>query len=103
MANKNQEIAGKIKAMALKYGWQYAVRGGVLTIVKKFTPGSRHEFVTADGEYYDILSLLPMSSPGSTWGTDGGGIGAVSAMKSGIMRMNKSGGNKNVLRELGKL
>ena len=103
MVNKNQEIALKIKAMANQFGWDYTVRSGVLTIVKRFTPYSNEEFVQADGEYYSILGLLPQSSPGSTWGTEGSGIGAVSAMKSGTFTMHKSGGNKNVLRELVKL
>ena len=103
MVNKNQEIAEKIKAMAANLGWTYIVRDSVLTIVKRFTPGSNDEFVKADGEYYSILGLLPQSSPGSTWGTSGGGIGALSAIESGVMAMHKSGGNKDVLNALGKI
>lgn len=100
MAN---EIALEIKNMADKLGWRYSVSDGILTIVKDITPNDNAAFVRADGEYYSILGLLPRSSPGSMWGTDGGGAGAEVAMKTGKFIMNKSGGNKNVLRELGKL
>jgi hypothetical protein len=54
-------------------------------------------------EYYSILGLLPTTSAGSIWGTDGGGIGAVSAMNTGLFKMNKSGGSKRVLTALAKL
>jgi hypothetical protein len=54
-------------------------------------------------EYFSILGLLPTTSPGSIWGTDGGGIGALSAMKSGTFVMNKSGGSKRVLKVLAKM
>jgi hypothetical protein len=54
-------------------------------------------------EYYSILELLPTTSPGSVWGTDGGGIGAISAMNTGVFTMNKSGGSKRVLSALKKI
>ena len=98
-----KEAALSIKAMCDKLGWNYQVRGSVLTITKKFTAGSNCEFVEADMEYYSILGLLPSSSPGSIWGTDGGGVGALSAINSGLFQMNKSGGNKRVLTALEKL
>lgn len=103
--DQTQAIAQEIADLCKKLGWKYDVRpgGDVLTITKEFTPGDRDEFVQADGEYYDILSLLPTSSSGSTWGTDGSGIGALSAIKNGLFRMNKSGGNKTVLKKLQKL
>jgi len=104
MAKKdNEAIALAIKNMADKLGWQIGVSGSTLTIVKKFAPSNNDAFVQADGEYYSILSLLPQSSPGSTWGTDGGGIGALSAIKYGVFTMHKSGGNKNVLKALSRV
>lgn len=99
--SKNKEIAEKIKAMAVELGWSYKVHDGILTITKLFTPGSNDEFYQADGEYYSILELLPQSSPGSIWGTDGGGMGAPGAKRDGVFTMNKSGGNKFVLKALG--
>ena len=101
--NKHQEIAAKIKAAAVMRGWKVNVSGDVLRITKTFKKNNRDEFVQADSEYYSILSLLPTKRPGSTWGTDGGGIGAFSALESGFFVMNKSGGSKMVLRELSKI
>jgi hypothetical protein len=54
-------------------------------------------------EYYSILGLLPSTSAGSVWGTDGGGIGALSAMSSRVFKMNKSGGSVRVLNALKKI
>jgi len=41
-----------------------------------------------------------MTEPGSVWGTDGGGVGAISALKSGTFEMKKSGGSKRVLKAI---
>jgi len=100
---KNEEKALAIKSMADKLGWEIGVSRSTLTIVKRIAPENNDAFVQADGEYYSILGLLPQSSPGSTWGTDGGGIGALSAMKYGVFTMHKSGGNKNVLKALARV
>ena len=96
-----QESAVKIKSMADSLGWSIVVRGSVLTIKKSIS--TNDDFCRADSEYYSILAQLPTTNPGSIWGTDGGGIGALSAMKSGIFVMNKSGGSKRVLSQLAKL
>lgn len=98
---KPSEIAQQIKATATKLGWSIEVRGSILTITKRIN--GNHEFCIADSEYYSILGMLPSTSPGSIWGTDGGGVGAISAMNSGVFRMNKSGGSKRVLNALAKL
>ena len=97
----SKEIATKIKSTAAALNWKVEVRGSILTIRKNIT--GRAEFVTADMEYYDILGLLPTTSAGSVWGTDGGGIGAISAMNTGLFTMNKSGGSKRVLSALSKI
>jgi hypothetical protein len=94
-----KEVAAKILAVAKEYGWDVNVRGSILTITKSGII-SNEDFVRADMEYYSILSLLPMTSSGSVWGTDGGGIGALSAMRSGVFKMNKSGGSIRVLNAL---
>ena len=98
-----KESALSIKSMCEKLGWTYTVRGSVLTIKKQIGVGSTDEFIGADMEYYSILGLLPSTGPGSIWGTDGSGIGALSAINSGVFTMNKSGGNKRVLSALEKL
>jgi hypothetical protein len=100
---KSKEIAQKIKAMADQLGWLIEVRRGnsILTITKRIA--GQDQFVDADMEYYSILELLPSTSAGSIWGTDGGGIGAISAMNSGLFTMHKSGGSKRVLDALAKI
>jgi hypothetical protein len=101
---KSQQIALEVKETANRLGWNLSVESnGILTITKRITPNDNDAFVQADGEYYFILGKMPQSRPGSMWGTDGGGIGALSAIKHGIFRMHKSGCNKNVLKALSKL
>jgi hypothetical protein len=97
-----KETAQKIVAIAKEYGWDLNVRGSILTIYKDGIR-TKEDFVRADMEYYSILGLLPSTGPGSIWGTDGGGIGALSAMNSGVFTMNKSGGSKRVLSALSKM
>ncbi len=84
-------------------GWNYEVRGSIITITKKIKPSDNEDFCKADMEYYGIFSNIPRTSAGSTWGTDGGGIGAMSAMNSGMFKMNMSGGSKRVLNAIGKI
>jgi hypothetical protein len=96
------EAAKKIVATAKEYGWELQVRGSILTIYKRGI-SSKEDFCRADMEYYSILEQLPSTSAGSVWGTDGGGIGALSAMSSGVFKMNKSGGSKRVLDALKKM
>ena len=102
MKKPAEEIAADIKAMATKLGWSIEARGCVLTINKQFEPGSNAGLVECDGEYYSILGLLPTTSPGSVWGTDCGGIGALTAKRIGSFTMHKSGGAKSVLKQLNK-
>lgn len=103
MKSSAATIAQEIQAKCQQLGWTFEVRGSILTITKRIQAGSQSDFVTADSEYYWILSLLPSTSAGSIWGTDGGGVGALSAMGKGLFVMNKSGGSVRVLNALKKL
>jgi len=81
--NKAEKIALQVRDACKALGWNFYVKpNGVLTIDKHFAAGSNDEFVKADGEYYSILGLVPQTQAGSMWGTDGGGIGALSAIKN---------------------
>jgi hypothetical protein len=100
---KAVEEANKIAARCKRLGWDFAVRGSIFTIYKEIGRDNKEELVRADMEYYSILGLLKRSSPGSDWGTDCGGIGAMSALSSGLFTMNRSGGNKNILKALAKM
>lgn len=97
------ESATNLIRVCKDYGWTYEVRGSILTIRKRITPGSNESFAKADSEYWDILSWLPTVGPGSIWGTDGGGMGAMTAMNTGRMEMHKSGGSKRVLKALARM
>lgn len=97
----SKATAIQIKNIASELNWTLEVRGSILTIKKAIS--GKSEFRNADMEYYSILGLLPSTSAGSIWGTDGGGIGALSAMKTGVFTMNKSGGSKRVLSALSKI
>ena len=97
-------IAANIKEAASKYGFTLEVRAGILTVHKSFQGGDVNEwFRNCDMDYYSVLGLLPRTEPGSDWGTDGGSIGGMCAMRSGHFKMNRSGGSKRVLAALGKL
>ena len=100
---KAVEEATKIAARCKQLGWDFAVRGSIFTIYKEIARGNKEELVRADMEYYSILGLLKRSGPGSDWGTYCGGIGAMSALSSGLFTMNRSGGNKNILKALAKM
>ena len=97
----SKEIASKILETATQLGWTVEISRNILRISKPIN--SNDDFNAADGEYYSILGLLPQTTPGSTWGTDGGGIGAISAMRNGLFMMHKSGGSKRVLNALAKI
>lgn len=98
----SKQTAKKIIDQANDYGWDVTVRGSILTITKTGIV-DKDAFVTADMEYSGILGLLPLTQPGSMWGTDGGGMGAMSAMNTGTFTMNQSGGSKRVLNALSKM
>lgn len=101
--SKATDIARDIVSTATEYGWTVDVRRDILTIQKVFTAGSVSEFTMADSEYYLILGKLPTVRAGSIWGTDGGGVGGLSAIEKGVFSMHKSGGSKRVLSAISKL
>jgi len=103
MKKSAKEIAADIKRLADEWGWTVIIRGDILTIKKRISIGSNKELTTADMEYGSILEKLPRTRAGSDWGTDCGGIGAYTALKTGVFTMNKSGGSKTVLKALTKL
>lgn len=96
-----KEIAQKIADQCKALGWTCGVGGNrILRISKTFKPNDTNAYVAADGEWYSILSLLPTTSPGSTWGTDGSSVGGYTALQTGRFVMNKSGGSGLVLKAL---
>lgn len=101
--SKTAEDVRKFKEICAQYGWSYEVRRrSILTITKKIVPGDNESFCHADMEYGIIFGYAKSTSAGSVWGTDGGGIGAISAMNSGYFVMNKSGVSVRFLNALSK-
>lgn len=103
-----KEMAEKFVELCREYGWTWEVRGSKITIRKQLGHDEkatcpRDAFVRADMEYYSILSCVPMTYPGSIWGTDGSGVGALSAMNSGVFQMTKSGCSARVLKAIQKI
>lgn len=98
-----KEIAQKFVDECNRFGWTYDVRGSILDIHKRLKDGSLESFAKADGEYYHLLSLVPSTRKGSIWGTDGSGVGAISAVNLKLFSMHKSGCSKRVLNALSKM
>lgn len=85
-----KEQAAAFVNLAKSSGWSIQITDTVVTIIKRFEPGCREKLVECDMEYGSLLDLCPHKG-GSVWGTDCGGVGAISALNSGVFRMNKSG------------
>ena len=68
------------------YGADY-----VIEVSTSFTPGNASAYLTAERDSYNLLSLVPVVSYGSTWGSDSGSVGGHTALTSGQFRMCKSG------------
>ena len=99
VTSKTHLAAHKFFAAAFAAGFHVTARENIVTITKRFTPGSQAEFVAIDQEYYSILSMVPARG-GSMWGTDGSGVGGYSAILHGLFQMNISGVNKSFIAAL---
>ena len=96
------DAASEFEARVNRYGWNYSVRGTIVTIQKTFTAGDKAAYSDADSEAYEILDLAPLKG-GSVWGTDGGSIGGAEGLRNGYYRLNKSGSGSRFLTALTKL
>lgn len=103
MTSKNHLIAEQFKNACEKLGWSFHVSNSVLKIKKSFPSGCKDSFSKADSEYYSLLSIIPTTSSGSIWGTDGSGVGAISAINNGLFEINKSGCSIRILNHLKKI
>jgi hypothetical protein len=89
------EVAAQFLMAATQHGYSVeAHRSGdqyVVTVAASFTPGDRDAYVRCDGSGCSVLAILPMTKPGSIWGTDGGSVGGHAGMTGGYYHLSKSG------------
>ncbi len=83
-------------------GYQVRASGCVVTLTKVIGPGNRDGFVDCDMMAAGYLYELPKSGAGSVWGTDGGSVGGMVALRTGVFTLNRSGISKRVVAALAK-
>lgn len=96
-----REIAEKVVSLVREYGADLTIRSSIASVTMRFPAGSPEAFGLAECLADEILSIIPRTSPGSSWGTDG--IAAMVAINSGRFTMNKSGCSKRVLAAIQKV
>jgi hypothetical protein len=99
--SKNREIAKSIVQKAEEYGFELSVCDDIISVTKRFEPHNEEQMRDCSSQGNAIMSMLPTSRPGSTWGSDG--IGWIAALESGHYQRYKSGGNKLVLKALARM
>jgi hypothetical protein len=98
--SKAKEQAQKFVEQALAHGFRVVVANdNVVRIVRSFNPGDKEAFTHCDMVAGSVLDLAPLRG-GSVWGTDGGSVGGMSALNSGMFVMNKSGEAKSFMKAL---
>ncbi len=101
---KTKDLVQAFLAACKANGWtpSLGATGSIVRITARFTPGSLEEFANLDMSYWGILSRVPQTGAGSVWGTAGGGVGAVQALRTGRFAMNVRGVSKRFLNQLAK-
>lgn len=98
------ELASIFATECKARGFSFRVKGGdIVTVERSFAPGDRSAFVDCDCDGPSLLSMVPVNRPGSTWGTDGGSVGGMSAITNGRYYLNQSGVAKRFASALAKL
>lgn len=98
---KTQDQVNAFIEACQKHGFSFEVNGSIVRIKKSFIPGDSESFVNCDMFAGSVLSLAPLRG-GSVWGTDGGSVGGMVALKNGEFCMNKSGEGSRFLKALAK-
>jgi hypothetical protein len=106
-SQENKALAENFKEIANKHGFTIRISDNVVKITRIFNPtqfNNKNEwFINCDSVYNYILSFVPViKTHSSIWGTDGGSVGGMVAMNSGLFTMNISGVKKGFLKELSK-
>lgn len=102
MSATSESIASFIAACE-SAGFSYSCKPGIVTVRRSFTPGDAAEYVRCDGDGPSLLALVPITSAGSTWGTDGASVGGAVGLRDGHYRLNVSGASKRFTTALAKV
>lgn len=78
-----------------------AIGDPILTVRATFEPGDAKGYMLAEASCRSVLSHLPRTRPGSTWGTDSASLGGHVGLANGYCELHFSGGDKRVLKALG--
>lgn len=88
---------------ATKAGFTISSKPGIVTLSASFTPGDNDAYVKFDCDVYSVLSDLPCTSAGSTWGTTSDGAGGHLGLRDGYYRVSRSGVSKQFTNALARL
>jgi hypothetical protein len=95
---KSATQAAEFLAAAKTYGFTVTAKNmgtdAIVTIEARFEPGDAVAYCRFDSDHYRVLSLAPVVTYGSTWGTDSASVGGHAGLTGGYYRMNKSGVSK---------
>ncbi|MFS1429008.1 hypothetical protein LMH73_020210 [Vibrio splendidus] len=98
-----KELAISFTEKCREFGFSFKAMSTRIEISKTFPAGSGEEFTKAETYASILLDMIPMTTSGSVWGTDGGSIGGAIAIQNGAFKMNKSGCSIRVLNAIKKL
>ena len=99
--NKSLSIAYQLLAHCNECGITIERATHILTLTKRIPIGDKAAFADAEMDC-SIIYDLP-GGCGSVWGTDGGSIGGMAALNSGLFRLNRSGVQKRILKAIANL
>lgn len=78
-------------------GWQVTITrytgsaGAVVTVERTFPAGDVAAYRAAENDANELMRWAPVTSSGSTWGTDSASVGGHAGLTGGYMRLSKSG------------
>ena len=100
MSSKSSFGVKEFLALARSYGFTVTIRDGIVRVDKRFTAGDAGEYGDAESKARALLAHLPITRPGSTWGTTSDGVGGYVGLKNGEMTLSRSGVDKRWCRQV---
>ena len=98
------EIANRFVEHCKKNDIQITRCDRILTLEKRLKGNDRNlDFSDAESDCSIIYDLPSSADGGSVWGTDGGSIGGMIAIQTGLFKLNRSGVSKRVMSAIKKI